>query len=449
MKKISMVTLAALVGVSCSSGSRHSDANTTTRGVGVAKELQLPNYEEVTLSNGLKVIYVQDKKLPYVSYTVLFRVGAIHDPVESPGLTYLTVRMLDKGTRWKNARQISDRLAQMAAPVSLATSHESSTVAASTLSRFEDQLLLELKEMLLQPAFQKDELERLKEQVIAEVKRAQDQPAQLANMEFEPFLFMGHPYGQRVLGTPESIKAITEADIRRHYQQWFGPGNAYFAVVGNYAKDIPEKVRRQLQTWKPSQLSSEVNIPPWMMSKNETKVLERPGLTQAEIRIGMQGLPRKHPDYLPLRLANSVFGESMGSRLMSRLRVDLGLTYGVYSAWDYRVKGGSFNVSFSTRSEKVDVAIDEVKRLLADFQKRGITKPELERAKAQMRGAFPMVIETPEKLTAQLLLLRVFGVPDTYLTTFNSQIDKISLGDVNAAIARNVDPEKIRILIVK
>jgi len=409
----------------------------------------LPEYHEEKLDNGLRVLFVPDQRLPYVSFSVFFMVGSAHDPAEHLGLTQMVVRLLDKGAKGQNATQISDRLASLAAPVRNHVANEYSSIGASTLSRFAPDLLVQLKDIVVNPDFPEVEVRRQREQLLAELKTIQDQPGQLAQFELDPFLYQGHPYAQPAVGRPEMIAKISQSAIKQHYAQWFGPQNAYLAVIGQYSPDIMKQIRETFGTWKPSQLGqSSFEIPAWLPARAERKVIQRPGLTQSEIRIGTPGIPRNSPDYLALQVANNAFGETFGSRLMKRLRVDLGLTYGAYSYWDLHTKAGAYVISTSTRLEKTEEGISEAVRLLKELKATGLTTAELEKAKAQAIGSLPRVIETPEKLAWQLLMLRLYGVDDSYLRTFNTKVKELRLADVNAALARVLDPEMARILVI-
>ena len=414
----------------------------------VSSSDMIMEYREVVLANGLKVLLVPDRKLPYVSYTLFVRTGSVDDPKNLSGLNNFLSRMLDKGTKKAKAPVISDTLARMAAPLNVSATSEATFISASTLVRFEKELLTQLKEIVLEPTFPQDEISRLQGQVVAELQRAKDSPSQWAALEFEPYLYGDHPYGRRVLGTEASVRKITRKNILEFYQKNYRPNNAELAVVGNFSANILHEIEEQFGSWQKAD-GVENKIPHWQISEAPTKVLTRPGLSQAEVRIGAQGIPRNHPDYLALRMANAVLGESMLSRIMGRLRVDLGLTYGAYSTFDFRREDGAFVISFSTRTEKLDEAINEATKVVEEFRKNGITKDELARSKAQLMGLFPLLIETPEKLATQLLLLRLYGVDDSYLPNFVSKVEKMSLADVNSAISRHFDLSKKRILIIR
>lgn len=411
--------------------------------------IQFPKYDEVVLDNGLHILFVPDERLPYVSYTFFFQIGSVHEPAGDQGLTQMTVRLLDKGTKRRTAQSISDRLASIAAPVSSVASTETSSVSASTLARFQADLVQELNEVVLTPSFPENEVARLREQMIAELQRLQDQPSALASYLFDSFLYAGHPYGQSAQGTIEAVKKLSRADVVKYYHQWFGPQNTYVAVVGQYTPALVSMIKDQLGKWRPAKLNWNQEIPVWIATKKETKTIRQPELSQAEIRVGAQGIPRNHPDYLALQVANTAFGgRSLGTRIMNRLRVELGLTYGAYANWDTRRKGGSFQVEFATRVEKADEAVAEVQRMMRELKDRGITAAEFERAKALSIGGFPWIVETPERYISQVLLLRHFGVDESYLKNYVQSVEQMTLAEVNSAIARHIDPENLRILLV-
>lgn len=436
----------SLVGGGCGHSTKKSGAG---YGASAREEFKLPAFQEEALDNGLKLLIVPNDQLPVVSMTVFWAVGSVQDPSTQMGLNALTLRLLDKGLKGENAKAIAEDFARMGAQVSLQATSEYSTLSASTLERFGPRLVTKVARLLKEPVFPEAEVVRQRELSVAELRRLRDQSAAYANYEAEKFVFEGHPYAQPATGSLETLQKLRREDLVRHWKQWLGAQNATVALVGKISPELLQLVRRELGGWARAEVSAPQDVTAWLLVSPARKKLKKPGLTQAEIRVGLQGVARNHPDYLALRVANASFGEGMGGRLMNRLRVEKGLTYGVSSQWDVRRRSGRFMLEFATRTEKVEEALAEVDALLMDYATRGLTQEELDRAKAQVVGRFPWLVETPEMLATQLLLLRNYGVADDYLREFPRAVSALTLADVNAAIRRHVTPDKKRVFVLE
>jgi zinc protease len=181
--------------------------------------------------------------------------------------------------------------------------------------------------------------------------------------------------------------------------------------------------------------------------KMSLQLFSKAGLQQSQIRMGHLGIARTDPDYLRLRLANIVLGGAFASRLNQKVRDDLGLTYSISSFFESKKGTGSFEINTFARNEKVGEAISSTLQVVREFRAQGITQAELDAAKALLIGQFPAAIETADRLAFNLLLLRAYQVPDTYLSQFFSNIDSIQLNEVNAAIRQHLDPDRFKVVV--
>ena len=158
-------------------------------------------------------------------------------------------------------------------------------------------------------------------------------------------------------------------------------------------------------------------------------------------------LSASNPDFLRLRIANTILGRGFVSRLMDHVRDNLGLTYSISSDFDARLDKGPFSITTFTKNQTTGKIIQEILTILETFHKEGVTKKEVSLAKKYLLGIFPQAIDTPERLAFNLLILRLYGVSDNYLRTYQSKISKITTRQVNAAIKKHLDPYNLKILI--
>ncbi|HEX4922725.1 MAG TPA: pitrilysin family protein, partial [Bdellovibrionales bacterium] len=396
-----MKTLNLLIALVLFAGCATKPAQTKTGSE--AKTTKLRPFTEKTLSNGLRVLLVDDKSLPYITYGLMLKTGAAADPTDQKGLTHFVASLLEKGAGSKTATQIADELGFLGAGFNVSVDEDFVYLSTSGLSSSRDKLLDMFSDIVTSPTFAQNEIERMRKQVLAHLVQRKDEPDTVAELAFKKFLFGEHPYGYPVLGRTPDVKAIKRKDLIRHYLQHYRPNNAILAVTGQYGADILAQLEAKFKDWKQREVQiGEVPEAPAITSV-QIELVEKPELSQTQIMMGHSGISRNNPDYLTVRVANTILGTGFSSRLVNQIRDNLGLTYSISSDFDGRRGTGPFVVSTFTRHEKVKETLSETLRLLAQFRDGGVTENELAVAKGYLRGHFLRSIETAEKLSFNLL----------------------------------------------
>lgn len=416
--------------------------------LGKRESIDLPSYREFKLDNGLVVLLFEDQSLPYVSYMMMVRSGSVSDPEGAEGLAALVGDLLDQGTAQRNAIQLADSLGQMGARLNVSTGNEYTLISASGLSFHKDQLLKDFTEVITQPSFPTKEVNRVKAQRLSQLKQTVDDPDSLADVAFDQYLFGTHPYGRRVLGSLTDVQKIRKKNIIRYYLEHFRPNNSYLAVVGKFEPaEMKSKVEAAFKNWE----NRKVEAPVYGSAPNveglQIQLVDKGDLKQAQIRFGHIGIERTHPDYLKLRLANTILGGAFASRLMQEIREERGLTYSISSGFQAYSQPGPFLVSTFTRHDKIQETVETTLSVLKEFADKGVTKQEVAEAKEFMIGTFPRSLETPEAVASAILMLRHYGLDESYLENFVSDLRDLSAEDVNEAIRKHLHPENIKVLV--
>jgi zinc protease len=412
-----------------------------------ASGFQLRHFKETTLSNGMKVLLVDDRALPYITYSMMFKVGAAHDPETMPGLSNFVAEMINKGTQKLNAIQIADKFGAIGASYDSDTDYDFTQLNASGLSQYSDELLDIYSSIITEANFSKEEIKRLKLQVLDAIKKSTEEPGSFSSLAYQDYLYLAHPYSRAVMGKRKGISSIEQKHVVRHFRQYYRPNNAILAVVGNYSDDIVDKLEKHFGNWKSKEVPA-LQFPTLpQIQGHQIRIVDKGDLVQSEIRIGHYGIRRDNPDFQKLRLANTILGGGFASRLMQEVRVRSGLTYGISSGFDARKDSGPFTISTFTRNDKVGETVKKTLQELERFRAQGATDEEVKDAKAFMIGNFPRAIETAEKLANNLMVLRLYNVSDDYLEDFVENVQKISTTEVNAVIKNYLRPENLKILV--
>jgi zinc protease len=408
----------------------------------------LPPFEEKKLENGLHLIFIDDQSLPYITYSMMLKGGASTDPEDLPGLSSFVGGLLEQGSDQKSAPQIADSLAQLGANFEEFVGADYSQFNAGALSGDALPLLQIYHEILVQPAFSENEVNRLRKIYTADIKRSADNPEVFVETAWDRFLYPdSHPYAHASLGTVKGLEAIKRKNIIQYYKKYFRPNNSYLAVVGKLTPEIKTAVETTFGSWEMREVPAPTFPVLEAAQKPSLRLINKAGLVQAQIRLGELGIKRNDPDFLSLRIANTILGGAFSSRLVDHVRRDLGLTYSIYSEFDPKQDVGPFEIGTFSKNETVGKTIRETLAVLDTFHDKGVTAQEVEDAKGYLSGIFPTSIETAEKLAFNLMILRLYSIPDSYLSDYLSNLGKISVSDVNKAIAKHIDTKNIKILV--
>lgn len=430
-------TAESTYGVAMPVSSRSSGNSVTT----------LRSYRETTLPNGLKILFLPDQSLPALSMGMLVKSGGTTDPEGLAGLSSFVSDLLDQGTTRRNATQIADDLGLVGASFRTSVDYDYTYLAISGLSVSSNNLLSNFAEFAMQPAFPDAEIKRVREQTIAGLQRSLDNPRTVADLGMLGALFGKHPYGRPVVGIRSQLSSISKKHVIQHYLKYYRPNNSILVVIGKFGTPFEKNVETTFGAWGKRDLPKLALESPKANPGIQVRVVEKAGLTQAQIRIAGIGIKRQDQDFMALRLANTVLGGAFASRLNDKIRKELGLTYSISSSFDSRIERGPFEISTFTKVESIDKVVGETLKLYQKFVADGITSEELARARGYLKGIFPQAIETSDKLGFNLVLLRLYGIPDRYLTHYLYNLDALSVGDVNAAIRRHMKPSDLAIVV--
>jgi zinc protease len=413
-----------------------------------ARPIKLPTAFETILPNGLAVIVVEDSRLPLISYRLAFRTGDAHDPPQLPGLMDMLTGLLTEGTESRTSREIADEVARLGATLQAGANSDYTTVAASSLTTFGEQVLELLADVALRPVFPPGEVELTKQNTKESLKQQRAQPSFLAGETVARVMFGDHPY-HVTAPTPESVDATTRERLVEFHRSMFVPNNAVLFVAGDVQQNsVLQQVENLFGGWQPGNVVGDDFPAPPARTSRVAYIVDRPGSAQANIVISNAGITRTNDDYFPLLLMHTVLGANASSRLFMNLREEKGYTYGAYSSLDARRTAGTFRATAEVRTPVTGDSLREFFYELNRIRNEPVSDKEIADAKSYLTGVFPLRLETQEGLVDQLLQIKMFGLPQDYLETYRGQIQEVTTEQVQEVARKYVRPDEAAIIIV-
>ncbi|HKQ56933.1 MAG TPA: pitrilysin family protein [Candidatus Eisenbacteria bacterium] len=418
--------------------------------VATAAPLQLPAYTRTTLDNGLVVYIMPTRRLPLVDFRLLVRAGSVNDPTGRDGLAHLTGELLTQGAGRRSAQQIAEDIAFVGGTLESNASSEQLVVTCEVLKKDFGVGLELLRDVVVSPTFPEAEFSRKKDEAIGEIASQLDDPATVATQELGPFLLGSSPLAHPALGWKKTVSAITRDDVTRFHAQFVRPDNAMLAVVGDVdPQEVKAALEKAFAGWKASgsKPGDAYTAVPQARGR-QILIINKPEVTQTQIRLACMGVPRNHPDYYPITVANTILGSGFTSRLVNEIRVVQGLTYSINSRFGMFRNAGTFRISTFTKNETLRKTIDETLKVVKTLLDAGPSEQELDKAKRYLTGQFPLGLQAPDALATQLLDVDFYGLDPKYVETFNDRINAVTMTDARRALKSYVCVDDLRILVV-
>jgi zinc protease len=355
--------------------------------------------------------------------------------------------MMDEGTTTRTALQIADDVARLGARLTVGSILDQSAVSLTTLSDKLDEALAIFGDVVLNPSFPADELERLRRQRLARIQQESAQPIGIALRVLPGLLYgPGHAYGTPLTGsgTVESITKMSREALVKFHGDWFKPNHATLVVVGaTTMADIKPRIEKLFAAWKPGPVSAK-NIGQVPLGKAAVYVIDRPGAEQSMILAGHVGPPKANPDEVAIEAMNAMLGGQFVSRVNMNLREDKHWTYGAQTLfWDARGQR-PFIIFAPVQTDKTKDAITEIRKELAGIQGTiPVTDAELAMAKNGMVLTLPGRWETAGAVNGSIQDIVTYGLPDDYYATYATKAKALGVADIVRAAKTAVHPDNV------
>jgi zinc protease len=408
----------------------------------------IPQPFETELENNLKVVIFEDSRLPIVSFRLAFQNGNINDPADSNGLNSAMTSMLTEGTKSYTSRWLAEEIERLGAHISANSSQDNTIIAASALSLYTTDILRLMSEIVLYPTFPESELNLYKQNTIENLKFQRSQPGFLADEQMSRVVYGSHPYSV-TSPTPQDIEKLSREKLAEFHTQKFVPNNATLIIVGDVKReDILEEINKTFGDWKQGRVEDTKFDEPPVRDKVTLTIVDRSGSAQSNIVLSNLAIERGHPDFFAVLVMNQILGSGGSSRLFMNLREEKGYTYGAYSSFDMRRRGGAFEATAEVRTAVTGDSLKEFFYELNRIRDEKVSEEELKDAKNFLTGVFPIRAETQEGLTNLIVSQKLYDLPADYLQTYRENISRVTIEDIDRVAKKYITPDKIAVVIV-
>lgn len=418
-------------------------------GLAQAAEFRLPEFDTITLKNGLTVYLMERHEVPLISVRAVVKAGAVNDGRQA-GLSNLTGDALLLGTRARDKAAIDQAFDYRGARLAGGAGTESSTVQANFAKADTAALLPLFAEIVQQPSFNDAELGKLRERKVNGIKQAKEAPRNVVQTYYRAMLFGDAPYGIPASGTVGSVGALKQADVQRYYQQYYRPDNAAVIVVGDFQKsEMRQQIESLFGAWQASgPAPAAQNNGKVQADKARVLLVNKPDAIETTFLIGGAGIARNDPDYVPLQVVNTVLGGRFTSWLNDELRVNSGLTYGANSSFSTLAQTGTFAISSFTAQPKTADALALAHKTYQRLWDKGIDQATLDSAKAYVKGQFPPRYETGEQLAGLLGEMYANQVGREQIDNFSQAVDSLTPAKAKALIDKHFPHQQLQTVLI-
>ena len=403
--------------------------------------------EKITMENGMTLLIKEDHSTPIVAMRAVFLGGLRFEKKKLNGVNNFIAGMITKGTKGHNALEIAQRIESMAGGIHGFSGRNSFGLTSEILSRFFDRGLKLFADIIINPTFDKAELEKERTDILAALKQQEDNLASYTFNIFAKTLYNYHPYGMNILGTRKSIINMARDDLTDYYRTYASPKNLVLSIAGDVRVDNTiKRVEQSFQDFAATNFKIPKilkEVPPESIKNVEAYKDKK----QAHIVLGFLGTTIYSPDRYPLEVLNTVLS-GQGGRLFMELRDKLSLAYAVASFFQDGIDPGFMGVYIGTSPEKLDMAIDGIKKELKKVREEKIDSAELERARRYLLGSFEIGLQTNSAKAATMAFGERYGLGYSYFMEYPKRISEVTTDDVLRVARKYINLDRYSLAVV-
>jgi zinc protease len=408
-----------------------------------------PLGKRIALENGMVLLLSEKHDIPMVTVNMAIKAGSTAVPEDKPGLASITASLLMQGTSRRTASRISSEIDFIGGSLSTSGGADFASAGLRVLKKDLRTGLDLLSDVLMNPAFDRKEIDRKVKETLAELKRQKEEPGVVAGEAFEKAVFGGHPYGRTGDDVAAYLPKLKREDILNFYNARYGPNNTVIAVVGDVTeREIIGLLNEYLKSWRKKEHPLPASVRPPAIDKTTVLKIDK-NVTQANIDIGHLGISRENPDFYAVSVMNYILGGGgFSARLMDNIRDNKGLAYDVRSSFSAQKEPGAFTVTIQTKNESANEVIEETLKEVRRIQAELVTEKELNDAKAYLTGSFPLRMDTYAKIAGILTSIEIYNLGLDYPQRYPLLINAVTREDIQRVARKYLHPDAMVIVVV-
>jgi zinc protease len=416
-----------------------------------ASKLNIPTPEKYVLPNGMKLLLIEDHRLPLIEMSVMIKVSSYYDPADKAGLASLTgTVMRTGGTEKMSGDEIDLKLEKLAAIVETYIGDDSGGAYLNCLKENLDTSLGILADIIRTPRFDPEKIDLAKVEMKSGISRRNDDAGEITSREFQRLLW-GKDSAKGTMAEYDTVNAITREDLINFHKKYFTPNNMIIGVVGDFkSKDMKSKIQKAFGNWK----NSKITFPSVEIRKEAPRSVSyifKDDIEQSNVRLGyiVPDLQYNNPDYPAVSLMNYILGESFTSRIFKEVRTKKGLAYSAYGRFVFSFDEPGYYMAFcQTKFASTCLATDTIIEVMNGMKTGNVTKDEFTLGKNALLNSFVFGFDKNRKILEKQLDLEFYGYPADFYTKYRNALENLKIDDINAVAKKYLDTSNLTLLVV-
>ena len=417
---------------------------------GAALAVKVPTVWDTTLANGIRVHGIQNSEVPLVQFDIAIDGGQLLDRLDKVGVANLMARLMTQGTAKKTPPELEEAILQLGATINVSARTEDVRISVTTLARNYSATLALVQEMLLEPRWDEKEFTRIKQSVLSQIRQQEAEPNAVAASSYSKLIYGNDNIRSRnILGTAETVNAITIDDLKQYYHAHLSPSVARMHVIGALPKAAVARSLDQLaRNWKAKPVALPPASAPAAPLPAKVYFVDVPDAKQSVLHIGYRALPVTNPEFYPASVTNYILGGGgFASRLTQQLREGKGYTYGINSGFSGSKSAGPFTIASGVRSNVTLESTQLVKQILQDYSKT-YSEADLATTKNFLIKSNARAFETSGAKLDMLESVSKYGWPASFVKDREQIVKAMTLPQIQALSQKYLDPSKMVWLVV-
>ena len=414
---------------------------------GAPLTVHLPQPEKFTLANGLTVMVVEEKSLPVLSASLVTRAGSENNPAGKAGLASLTAQVMGEQTTTRDLTTLAEAQEKIGVRIGVGASMDGASAGMTVLTNHTHAGMDLFADVIEHPAFNNDDLERLRKQRLIGIQQEGDSVNALAGRVGPRLVFGDTPYGASATGTTESVTSLTADDVKGFYTSHYGPADSALVLVGDVTVAQARELAEQYFGKWTGKASAAITLPPApKLQPTHVVIIDKPGAPQTALFAYGIGVPAGSPDLQALQVANYTLGGAFASRINMNLREKNGYTYGASSQYAFYREGGPFIAGGLVRTNITGPAAKELMYEIKRFPSTPPTEAELKEAKDARIQSLPGQFETTGAIAGSIANIFLYDRPLDYYATLPAKYRAVTAADVERVAKEDVHPDELVIV---